>query len=408
MKFKQNLRYTIFPLVLLMMILCRHEPKAPSNTYHKALVPYVNFLVNKQKDPVDYVMDLFKKHDIVILCERAHPEATQYDFIFQLVSDPRFIDEVGHVFTELGTITQSKNIDSYLKSRNLDEQEAERELLYIYRNVMFHPVWSNSNSYEFLKKLRRLNTSLPVERQIYLHFSDVPFDWKGMTQEKYKAFQAALPDRDRIMADQIIHKFSEIQSSGQARKKAFVIMNYRHAFNDRFEKPGGEKGDNVGRYIFEAFPDRTANVMINSVRIMLGSTDQDVIMAPIQDGKWDAAFAAVGNPSVAFDLDLSPFGQDEFDFFPVREKGLTYQDVFTGFIFYEPLEAHKFLYGISALFADGFDDVAASRYVLTGMTTQEAKRYVEEIRQRRESSYDNIEEMKKTIRKWTNPKEEIK
>lgn len=406
MKFKQKMRFTIFPLIMLMMIHCRHESKASSEKYHEALNPYVHFLEKMQKDPVDYVMGLYEKFDIVILCERAHPEVTQYDLMYRLVSDPRFVDDVGHVFTELGSITLTEDIDKYLTYGSISEKEAEKRLLHIYRNLVFHPVWNNTNFYEFLKKLCLLNISLPTEKKILLHFSDVPFDWKGMSQEKYLAFQATLSERDRIMADQIIQKFSAIRQSEQARKKALVIMNYRHAFNDKFEKPGGMKGDNVGRFVFEAFPEITANVMLNSVRIMPGSTDQDVIMAPIQDGKWDAAFSVMGNPDVAFDFESTPFGQDEFDFFPVRKEGLTYQDVFTGFIFHEPLEAHKYRYGIPTLFEDGFDDVAISRYVLTGLTFDKAKQVVEESRERSESRYDNMEEIERNIRKWTRPAEQ--
>jgi hypothetical protein len=403
MKYIPKLHFTVLALLLMIITIhCQSESTALSDKHHEALDPYVQFLKKTHQKPVDYVMDLFKNHDIVILCERAHPEATQYNFIYDLVSDPRFIDNVGHVFTELGTISQARNIESYLKTRNLDENEAERRLLYIYRNVTFNPVWNNSNFYEFLKNLRRLNSSLPAEKKLHLYFSDVPFAWEGMSRKKYQEFQNILPQRDKIMADQIIHKFSEIQSSDRPRKKALVIMNFRHAFNDRFEKPGGAKGDNVGRYIFETFPGKAANVMINSVRVMIGSTDQDVIMAPIQDGKWDAAFAVQGNPSIGFDFASSPFGQDEFDFFPSRKEGLTYQDVFTGFLFYEPLEKHKFVYQIPALFEDGFGDAVVSRYVQTGMTVQEAKQHVEEIRQKSESRYGNFEEMEKTIWKWIN------
>ncbi len=402
MKCEQKLRLIIVPLVL-MILHCQAESKTPTKPYHKALTPYIDFLKNNDLDPVDYAMGLFKKYDIVILCERAHPEITQYDLIYRLVSDRRFIDEVGHVFTELGSINQGEKIDAYLKSENLDAREAENNLLYIYRNLTFLPMWNNVNFYEFLKKLRLLNMFLPPEKKISLYFSDVPFSWEDMTEDNYREFQSTLSQRDRMMADNVIRRFSEIRRSAEARKKALVIMNYRHAFNDRFEKPGGKKGDNVGRYVFEAFPDKTANVLLNSVRILLGSTDQNVIMAPIQDGKWDAAFAVMGNSSIGFDMESSPFGQDEFDFFPVRNDGLTYQDVFTGFVFYKPLEQHKFLTGIQGLFANGFDHVAVSRYVKTGMTEQDARKHVEESGQPKESCYDDIGEFKRKIRKWIDP-----
>jgi len=403
MKFTQKLRFAIFMLSILTSFHCGSKDKDRATENINALDRYVRYIENTQTDPVDYIMGLFEKVDLVILCERGHPEITQYDLIYRIVSDSRFTDNVGHVFTEIGTSTRAEDIDRYLKPGIYSDIDAEDKLLFIYRNLVFHPVWNNINFFEFLKKLRQLNTSLPEKRQIELHFSDMPFDWEGMTEDKYRAFQDTLPQRDRIIAEQIINEFSGIQHSRQSRKKALVIMNYRHAFNDQFEKPGGKKGENVGRYLFEAFPESTANVMFNSVRVMLGSTDQNVIMAPIQDGKWDAAFAVAGNPSIGFDLESTPFGQDEFDFYPVRQEGLTYQDVFTGFIFYKPLKEHKYLFGIPALFEDGFGDTAAERFLLTGMSIQEAQRIVEESRRPRESRYDNIEELEQDIQKWIDP-----
>ena len=230
--------------------------------------------------------------------------------------------------------------------------------------------------------------------------SDMPFKWENMTKKKYHNFQETLPQRDRIMADQVIHKFSEILHSNQTRKKALVIMNFRHAFNDRFELPGGKKPDNVGRYIFEAFPGKAANVMINSVRIMLGSTDQDVIMAPIQDEKWDAAFAVMSNPDLGFNFKSSPFGQDEFDYFPAWKEGLTYQDIFNGLIFYRPLREHKFLTGVPGLFEDGFGDTTVARHVLTGLTSEDAEHFVQVNQKLNESGYDNLENFNIDIQKW--------
>ena len=63
---------------------------------------------------------------------------------------------------------------------------------------------------------------------------------------------------------------------------------------------------------------------------------------PIQRGKWDKAFAMAGNPNVGFDFANTPFGTDQFDgYFKIKTPStLKYQDVFTGFIFYKPLEEH--------------------------------------------------------------------
>jgi hypothetical protein len=42
-----------------------------------------------------------------------------------------------------------------------------------------------------------------------------------------------------------------------------------------------------------------------------------ILCTALQDGKWDAAFAVLGYPSLGFDFQGSPFGSDEFDYFAV-------------------------------------------------------------------------------------------
>jgi hypothetical protein len=71
---------------------------------NQALSDYVSFLKNVQQSPKEYILKLFENSDIVILCERSHPEFTQYEMIIDLINDNRFIQKIGHVFTEVQTI----------------------------------------------------------------------------------------------------------------------------------------------------------------------------------------------------------------------------------------------------------------------------------------------------------------
>ena len=56
--------------------------------YDQALEKYVQFLETQKQTPVDYIMGLYAKYDIVVLCERAHPETTQYDMILRAGERP--------------------------------------------------------------------------------------------------------------------------------------------------------------------------------------------------------------------------------------------------------------------------------------------------------------------------------
>jgi hypothetical protein len=47
------------------------------------------------------VFGLFDKYNIAILGERDHRDTTQYDMIIKILSDPRFLEKVGNVFTFL-------------------------------------------------------------------------------------------------------------------------------------------------------------------------------------------------------------------------------------------------------------------------------------------------------------------
>lgn len=73
--------------------------------------PYVDYLRSGTTAPVEYVLGLFEHHDLVILCERAHPEATQDELIGKIVADPRFTARVHLLFTELGGRSLQDDLD---------------------------------------------------------------------------------------------------------------------------------------------------------------------------------------------------------------------------------------------------------------------------------------------------------
>jgi len=50
-------------------------------------------------------------------------------------------------------------------------------------------------------------------------------------------------------------------------------MNYRHAFNDKFQKQVGVKAENVGRFLFERYGNDIANVYLNSLSILSALLD---------------------------------------------------------------------------------------------------------------------------------------
>jgi hypothetical protein len=329
--------------------------------------PYVSYLKDNAKPPLEYVMELFETYDLVILSERTHPETTQWEFIYKLTSDPKFIESVGQIFTEYGSVSQQLSLEKFMNTNNLGEKEVERKVIEILRNFPIWPNgWNNNNIFDYLKKIYHLNQSLAVDKRVKINFSDVPWQWEGKTKKDYDLFwKKEIPNRDRIMANRIISKFHEILESDSKRKKALVIMNTRHAY-----KTGGSF--NTGDCIFKEFPRKTANVMFNMtasnfITDTKGEYGQSTTSFPVQDGKWDAAFWMLGNSPLGFDFMHSPFGKDRFDLHPAfAHSGLKYEDIFTGMIFYQPLGKHMVASNIPGYYDEEFKQTALERAKLKG------------------------------------------
>jgi hypothetical protein len=166
--------------------------------------------------------------------------------------------------------------------------------------------------------------------------------------------------RDEEMASRIITEYKEKIIKKKNRRKGLVIMNFRHAYglirDDKGNKIDHPFNSNTAAILMDTFPEKVCNIMINTISFKLG-----LIFTPIQNGKWDKAFSFLGNPNVGFDFENSPFGQDRFDaFIGNPAKGLRYTDVFTGFVFFNPLEKHFHKTGFPYML-DNFEDTLINR-----------------------------------------------
>jgi hypothetical protein len=358
--------------------------------YDAAIAPYVTYLKNQNNSAKDYVLGLFKTHDLVIICERLHGEFTQYDLLADIISDKRFIENVGNIFTEIGLSSLNPALNSFMHTKNLPPDTINKRILFFQRNCSFWPTWTNANYSFFLNKIYSINNSIPEEDAINVYPSDLPFNWNGADTTTILKLKAMLPGRDSIMATQIIAQFDKIKSTGQKRKKALIVMNTRHAYNKEFIYPGGYRLKNAAYFLFEKFKDRVANVFLNTI-----SSDKDEFEL-LQDGKWDAAFKVCGKNSLGFDFFGSPFGKDSFDIVPTKTDFI-YQDIFTGFVFFQPVESHRLIENIPGFVDSDFKKNIYRRIELISIFNSEIKSKMEGLKKMIEGDNPliNIQEEKK-------------
>ncbi len=366
-----------------------------TGTYDKAIEKYVQFLQQQKQTPADYIMGLFQTYDLVVLCERSHPEVTQYDMNYGVAADPRFQQQAGHIFTETGSPNLRPAIEAFLTDDTLTEPQAHEKLRHIFRDWDWDGASNRTNIYHFYQKVRGLNRSLPKDRRVHLYPCDLEFDWTGATKESYSAMRQQLGRRDQIMANHVADKFNEIRRS-PGRNKALVIMNYRHAFPHIPLQQGGRSRtiENVGGFLMTYYPGKVANVMLNNVRPLPGSNDNQIVISALQDGKWDAAFATLGYPSLGFGFQGSPFGTDEFDYFAVPFPiGRQYQEIFTGYIFYKPLDEHRMTFAIPGLLDPQFAGEMLRRCQIKGenRSAAEIAKEIEQSQTVRLCSYEDKE-----------------
>ena len=379
------------PLLILGAITVISCNKAPKHDIQ--INKYVDFIENNNTSAKDYVLDLFEENDLVILCERYHSENTQYELIMDIISDPRFVENVGNVFFETGMRNLNPELNDFVHSENLSENEVGEKLISLHRRSDYFPLWEMYNFYYQNKGIYTINQSLPEGEKINVFPVDIAVNLDSLTVGHLEDFwNNDIDHRDKLMAEYIIDKFEQIKNTKAERKKGLVIMNYRHAYNKNFQASNEEMIYNVGAFLFEKYPNTTANVLINSVII--------------QDGKWDAAFKVANIEDSGFDFKNSPFGKDHFDMWSYTEHDDRYQDIFTGFVYYKKPEDFKLITGVEGLIDPSFIQTYKNRVMLWHQVSKREHPLDDDViyseyGRKNERPLENIDSISSLINRWT-------
>ena len=370
---------------------------------HREVVPYIDFLQKQQVHSVDYIFQLFEKYDIVILGERDHRDILQYELIEKIISDNRFIENVGNIFTEVGMYNRTEWANRILKNQYRSYADFENELRLLYRELDYDMIWDKYNFWAFLSSIYRINTRLQPSQKINLFFTDVSFDWNSCLSREDWITLAPIYNgfyRDSIMGSNMISAYNNIlKNEKETRKKALVIFNRPHSYQFYIDDDN-KNIRSAASYIFEKFAERVANVMINWWSPQKNGEDR-----LIASGKWDAAFLSLNNPQLGFDFIDSPFGVDKFDHYSIRPlENVKYQDVYTGFVFYGGITSWNFVIGIPGIIDDEFGAEYLRRYKIfkpdIKTSLDEESSYYNTVRSNNAFGGDN--KMKKRIEKKIN------
>ena len=84
---------------------------------------------------------------------------------------------------------------------------------------------------------------------------------------------------------------------------------------------------------------------------------------------------------------------------------MSYQDVFTGYIFYKPIRDHVLIEGIPGIARDGFGATLVQRYRISGFPVLEGyeAQFAADRERLHESGYENLPVLEAQIEKWLKP-----
>ena len=365
---------------------------------------YLQFLGKEHLSPKEYVFKQFETSDIVILGERDHRDTTQYNLISDILSDERFINNIGHVYTEVGVMNRTEWANTVLKNQYSSDDEFEKELIKLYRELDFNPLWEKYNMYKYLKGIYHINKTLAPDKKISIGLTDCEFDWDGMTYRKYNDFEKKIYKeaftRDSIMASNFLTLY-ERQIPINGKKKALLIQNHPHAVNiDVIYK--NKKIKSTGSYIKDIYGSNAKIILLNWYNYHQGEL--------IDDGKWDAAYELSRLKPVGFDLSGTPFGYTSYHLH--HDQNLTYQNIADGFLFYKPFYQFVAAIGIPNVVDNDFANELLNRSVIvSGEGSKRAIKYLKSPVSSKESLqryYSNLRtfdcgdyrRMKKQMKKW--------
>ena len=317
---------------------------------------YINDIKKYKQDPFEYLMQLFKNHDIVVLCERMHPEYTQWQFFSQIIFNDNFALKIGNVATEFGNINNQRQLDTLLNNSFKSEKDRKKAFAALIReNGGMWPLWNNTNIYDFALNMSKFNEKQDEKHTINWFFCDVESDWKNTNnRQDWEDKNFKNYNRDSIMAVNIMSVFDNLKNN-----KLLVILNTRHAYK---EKRGFEFA--TADYLNQYYGEKVAFVWLNSVA---RKTSIDEIFQPYQMGVLDAAAMQIKDSIWAISFSNSILGNDRFELLPHVDKwNLKMKDLFDGMIYCMHPSQHYKKEGYEYILSDFADTLLKRNKIVYG------------------------------------------
>jgi hypothetical protein len=303
------------------------------------LAQHVSAIAAHGRDPIAFVMDALRAHDLVIFDDALHNLVEPFDFYRQLIADTAFQRIAPTIFLELLPSNRQPAIDTYLAAPREDE-------------TLLYPAFQDDfglpyqTYFDLLRAVYQANRDLPVDRRIKVRGVNTPVMWGEIrTTADWTLNNDIKPlGRDYFMYSLILDGLGNFRGG----KKGVFLTNTRHAYRS-LRGRSGTVFQTTSAFFKMWHPERSYSIRFNApvlnvlarrdtagqARTSAGMEQVSYTWARMADGLWDEAFAASGRRPVALSLTDTPFGDAPYrgNLMLATAPGQTMRDAYDAVIF---------------------------------------------------------------------------
>jgi hypothetical protein len=348
-------------------------PGARGDEEPPGLQPYLRVLRDAGKEPVPFVLDRLRDHDLLIFDDGLHTAVEPFAFYQLLVRDPAFHRQVKYVFLEVLPINLQPHVDAYLDARPEDPA-----LLYpAFQDDYAGTGFPYKTYFDLLHAVYEVNRQLPKAERLRVIAVSNPVHWPEIrTPADLALFRKGLVGRDALMYEVIL---AELDSFRSGRKGVF-LTNTRHAYKGIRDRERRLYW-NCGTYFHERHPGKTYSLRCHHLMLNIERRREKDAATPattqgmegvvyrwarLGRGRWDEAWQRLGNKPTAIPLADNVFGREPYvgnhmlDVAP----GQTLADAYDAVLFLAPLERLRQTAMVGDLYTPAFKAELARRYRL--------------------------------------------
>jgi hypothetical protein len=295
--------------------------------------PYLAYLKLHAKTPVQYVLDKFKDHDVVILGEMH--EVRENCELFADLIDPLYHQAgVRYFAMELLRYKNTSLVNQLVTGKEYDQQLALR----IFRDYA-HPDVGYKEYMDIIKAIWQLNNKLPPQAEKFKVIALDKGDWEAIdlpTSPSTKEYEEFVKAHDPFMADVLEREV--LAKHG----KALVQIGYMHSFT-RYRFVG--TAPRFGCILYEKYGDRIFQVCLHQPHfgpeVLIGGQP---ISRPLIIDFIEKIMMENGNKPVGFDVEDSPFAnlRDRRSMYFATNNETVLSDIAQGYVFIKPLKSLNF------------------------------------------------------------------